>query len=450
MLQRFQQPSPAWLAKAQGTAFVVFAATSAFLTYFCMYAFRKPFTISTYQDFDQADWLITFKVALILAQVFGYLCAKLIGIKVVAEMTAARRGVTIFAMILTAELALILFALTPVGWNIGWLFVNGLSLGMIWGLVFSFLEGRRSTEILGAVLSVTFILASGIVRSVGMWLSIHWQIDELWLPAAVGAVFLPLTLLSLYCLTCVPAPTADDQQARQQRAPMDAAARWQFFKSHWFGISVLVLSFVLLTGFRDFRDNYSTEIWQALGYGQEPAIFTYAGIRIAGIVLLAMAALVMIKNNTKAFFANHLFILAGTLLLAGSTYAFEQHLVAAKTWMVLLGAGLYLSYIPYNCFLFDRMISAVGGAANAGFLIYLADSAGYLGSVGILLYRTFGRPDLTAFAFFVAACYWVALIAALLVLASLIYFRYRLRPARRCAEPHNNAVSYVLSRGSSS
>ena len=427
MFSKVQPKYPKWLAKAEGPAFVLFAASSAFMTYFCMYAFRKPFTVSTYQSFDQADWLVSFKIALILSQVFGYLCAKLIGVKVVAEMTAARRGMTILAMILSAQLALVMFAITPIGWNIGWLFVNGLSLGMIWGLVFSFLEGRRSTEILGAILSVTFILASGMVRSVGMWLSIKLQIPELWLPAAVGALFLPLTLLSLFCLTCIPLPNVADQQERQQRTPMDGKARWQFFQRHWFGISVLVLSFVLLTGFRDFRDNFSTEIWQALGYGQEPAIFTYAGIRIAFIVLIALAALVMIKNNSKAFLANHLFILFGTLLLACSTLAFEQSSISAKTWMVLLGAGLYLSYIPYNCFLFDRMISAVGGAANAGFLIYLADSAGYIGSVGILLYRTFATPELSSLDFFIAACYWVAIIVGLLVLSSLIYFSIRLR-----------------------
>ncbi|WP_369671599.1 DUF5690 family protein, partial [Enterococcus faecium] len=95
------------------------------------------------------------------------------------------------------------------------------------------------------------------------------------------ALFLPLLLLSVKCLTMLPAPTQADQQARQQRLPMDAKARWQFFKQYWFGISCLILSFLLFTGFRDFRDNFAAEIWQALGYGQEPAIFAYAGIRMA-------------------------------------------------------------------------------------------------------------------------------------------------------------------------
>ncbi|MCF2859982.1 DUF5690 family protein [Pseudoalteromonas sp. SMS1] len=421
----WQQP-PTWLERASGVGFVLFAASSAFLTYFSMYAFRKPFSVNSYETYNNSEWLISFKVALILAQVLGYLCAKFIGVKVIAEMRPSMRASVIVGMILSAELALVLFALTPVGVNVVWLFVNGLSLGMIWGVVFSYLEGRKNTEILGAVLSVTFILASGLVRTVGQWLVVTLNVPELWMPAATGAVFLPLLLFSVMCLNSIPKPTQEDEQARQKRAPMSGQARWQFFKQYWFGILALVLSFLLFTGFRDFRDNFSAEIWQALGYGHEPSIFAYAGIRIAFLVLLAMAALVLIKNNRTAFFANHYFILFGVLLLAGSTYSYEMQLLSSKAWMVLLGAGLYISYIPYNCFLFDRLISAVGSTANAGFLIYLADSAGYIGSVGILLYKTFATPELSWLQFFISACYWVAAIAGVLVVSALIYFKARL------------------------
>lgn len=421
---------PNWLKRAQGTDFVLFAASAAFLTYFSMYAFRKPFTANSYTEFDDPSWQISFKIALILAQVFGYLCAKFIGIKVISEMQHQQRGLTIIGLIAAAEISLVLFAITPIGLNVIWLFFNGLSLGMIWGLVFSFLEGRKTSEILGAILSVTFILASGLVRSVGKWLIDTLNVPELWMPAATGALFFPLLLFSVKCLTLIPEPTIEDEQARQKRLPMDGKARWQFFKQYWFGISCLILSFMLFTGFRDFRDNFAAEIWQALGHGEEPAIFAYAGIRMSFIVLIALGAMVLVKNNKTAFYVNHGFILFGAALLLSSTFAFEANLISAKAWMVLLGSGLYISYIPYNCFLFDRMISAVGSVANAGFLIYLADSAGYLGSVSILLYRTFAMPELSWLNFFINACYLVGIVAAALVACSLCYFTVRLSPIR--------------------
>ena len=59
--------------------------------------------------------------------------------------------------------------------------------------------------------------------------------------------------------------------------------------------------------------------------------------------------------------------------------------------MIVVGAGLYLAYTPFNALLFDRLIAATGSAGNAGFLIYVADASGYVGSVGLLLMRTFAQ-----------------------------------------------------------
>ena len=64
-------------------------------------------------------------------------------------MTPNRRAWSIIGFILFAHLALLLFWLVPQPWNIPFLFLNGLPLGMVWGLVFSFLEGRKTTELLG-------------------------------------------------------------------------------------------------------------------------------------------------------------------------------------------------------------------------------------------------------------------------------------------------------------
>lgn len=414
-MTRFLQQAPALLL-------VVYASCAAFMTYTCMYAYRKPFSVASYENIQGWSGLLDFKVALILAQVLGYLLSKFIGIKVVSEMTVARRAISILVLVLCSELALIGFALTPAPYNLAFMFLNGVPLGMIWGLVFSFLEGRRSTEILGAVLSVSFIVASGWVRTVGKWLLVDMQVPELWMPAVTGALFTPLFFISLYLLAKTPLPNPQDIAERHLRAPMDSAARWAFFWRYAPGILLLVSSFLLFTGLRDFRDNFSAEIWQALGYGQEPGIFAYAGIRIAFFVLIALGLMVIIKDNLRAFFANQYFILLGCGLLGGSTLMFQSGMLDGKSWMVLLGAGLYIAYIPYNCFLFDRLVSAVGVTANAGFLIYLADSAGYLGSVGILLYRTFASPDISWLQFFIQLCYLVSCLGGALVIGSLLYF----------------------------
>lgn len=76
------------------------------------------------------------------------------------------------AQVAWSELALGLMGLAPSILAPLALFANGLGLGMIWGLVFGFLEGRRLSEVLGAMLCASFILASGGVKSVGkvLWM----------------------------------------------------------------------------------------------------------------------------------------------------------------------------------------------------------------------------------------------------------------------------------------
>jgi len=45
-------------------------------------------------------------------------------------------------------------------------------------------------------------------------------------------------------------------------------------------------------------------------------------------------------------------------------------------------------YIPFNSLLFDRLIAAFRFAGTVGFLIYVADSFGYLASVTVLIAKS--------------------------------------------------------------
>jgi len=117
------------------------AIVASFGTYFCMYAFRKPFTVALPEGLRVHG--IEMKSLLITAQVAGYMASKFIGVKVVAEMRPQWRALAILLLIGLAELALVLYAVTPPPWSAVWLFVNGLPLGMVFGLVL------RHTLILG-------------------------------------------------------------------------------------------------------------------------------------------------------------------------------------------------------------------------------------------------------------------------------------------------------------
>lgn len=400
-----------------------FALLAAFGTYFCMYAFRKPFAVAQYEEVPALLNGLDFKIALIIAQVIGYALSKFVGIKVISEMKHRARPWLLISFILIAELALVGFGLSKgSGWSLVWLFLNGLPLGMIWGIVFSYLEGRRTSEVLGAGLCASFILSSGAVKSVGAWLMQVHQVDQFWMPALTGGIFLLPLFLFAYLLEQVPDPDQKDIEQRTAREPMTGQDRWLFFKRFAPGLVAMIIFYTLLTAYRDFRDNFAAEIWSAIGYSDAPYIFTISEIPIAVLALLMLGSTMLIKNNRKAFYLYHWIVGAGALLVGLTTYLFQQNLLRGDIWMVAVGAGLYVAYVPFNAIFFDRMIATFKYTATAGFLIYLADSFGYLGSVSMLLFKNFGYASFGWLEFFVSISYLVSAIGVLGMAVALVYF----------------------------
>jgi hypothetical protein len=179
----------------------VWCMVAAFGTYFCMYAFRKPFTAAEFAGYEWAG--VGYKTLLVTAQVLGYTLSKFIGIKVIAEMNPARRATMILVLIAIAEAALLAFALVRPPLHLVCLFVNGLPLGMVFGLVLGFLEGRRLTEALSAGLCASFIVADGVVKAVGSQL-LALGVSEFWMPVATGAVFAFPLVVFVWMLSGIP------------------------------------------------------------------------------------------------------------------------------------------------------------------------------------------------------------------------------------------------------
>jgi len=203
---------------------------------------------------------------------------------------------------------------------------------------------------------------------------------------------------------------------------MNADDRTKFFKTFAPGLIPLTLLYMLLTAYRDFRDNFAREIWDSLGYSAEPSIFSYSELPIAFGVLIALALLFMIKSNRKAMYTIHLIMLVGTIIIGASTLLFQFGLISPVAWMISVGLGLYLGYVPYGCILFDRLIAATHFIGTAGFMIYVTDAFGYLGSVGLMLYKNFGQANLSWLEFFQAFSYATSIICSICFVMSLMYF----------------------------
>ena len=380
------------LKGATPSAFSAYCILAAFTTYFCMYAFRKPFTAGT---FEESGLLlgVGYKTILVGAQVFGYTLSKFIGIKVVSEMPAHRRAISILILIGIAEIALLLFALTPAPYNFVWLFVNGLPLGMVFGLVLGFLEGRKVTEALAAGLCASFIVASGVVKSVGRMLIEHGNVSEFWMPVLTGLFFVPPLLLSVWLLSKIPPPSSSDVAHRSERLPMNRAQRHAFFRRHWVGLVALVFVYIMLTVMRSIRDDFAVEIWHELGEAGKPAIFAQSELLVMFLVIAITGAAFLIKNNRLAFMSSLGLVGAGAAIVLLAVVGHWTGVLAPFPFMVLLGLGMYIPYVTYHTMIFERMLAAFREIGTIGYLMYLADAIGYLGYVAMMVFRHWVSTD---------------------------------------------------------
>ncbi len=401
---------------------------AAFGTYFCMYAFRKPFNAGTYTGYSL--WGMDYKAILIIAQVFGYMTSKFIGIKVISELKPYKRKKLIIGLILFAEAALLFFGLTPHPYNFIFLFLNGLPLGMVWGIVFSYLEGRIFTETLAMGLSISLIISSGFLKTIYFYVHAALPfLSEFWMPAVIGIFFLPLFLLFVWMLSVIPAPTAEDIERRSPRLPMTNQDKRNVLKEYAAGIIGLIIVYAFLTTLRDFRDNFSVEIWTEMDAGFNTDVFAETETISGIIVLIAIGSLSAIKNNAKGFWATNLLIFLGLILSGLSTLIFQLHLLTPFWWMLLLGMGLFLAYIPIQTALFERMIALFRIKANAGFFVYICDSIGYLGSVGLLLYKEFFMKSTSWVNVLIKFSYLQTVVSLFLLLLAAIFF-YRHKKSR--------------------
>lgn len=398
----------------------LYAALVSFGTYVFVFGFRKSFTVCTFDGMTFGP--IAYKTALVISQMLGYLLAKFYGIRFISGMQKVNRYKIIFLLTGIAWAAWLLFAIVPAPYNVVFLFINGFPLGMLWGVVFSYVEGRKSTDFIGAALAVSFIFSAGWVKSVGGWLMLQFHLSEFWVPFCTGLVFALPLVICVYGLEKVPPPSPEDELLRAQRIPMTGADRKAILLQYLPGIIAFVVIYLFATIFRDIRDNFSADMWKEMGYGSKPEVFTQTEIPITIFILILIGAVVVLKNSFKALMVAHVFILFGFIIAGTSTYFFTHQLLAPFWWMLWVGLGLYLVYIPFNSIFFDRLIAAFSMKGNVGFFIYLADSVGYVGSVGVMLFKEGMKVQLKWTQFFSQSVMILSLVGVFITLYAMYYF----------------------------
>jgi hypothetical protein len=427
-----------------------------------MYAFRKPFAAAKFEGAYFLGSGVALKTAIVISQILGYALSKFVGIKVCSEAKPGQRAWLLVKLILCAETALIAFAIVPPNWKIIPIFLNGLPLGMVWGLVVSYLEGRRTSELLLAGLSCSYIVSSGVVKDFGRALMdggvAQWlhalpvigplftemgKVSESWMPAVAGLCFLPLFLLSVWALNQIPHPTDADVAERVERKPMDRAERLAFVRHFTLGIVLLCGAYFFLTAYRDFRDNYQVELFDSLGYSykQNKTIISQTETLVMFGVLGALALLNVIRENRLGLIAAFSVMSGGLILMGVSTLLLDAGLISGFWWMTLVGLGSYLAYVPYGSVLFDRLIASTRVVATAVFAIYVADAVGYTGSVGLQLFKDLAEGQMSRLSFFKGLTYFMSVFGAFCLISSCVYFLRKQRESQVQSPQHADRVA---------
>jgi len=116
MVSQFETNLTQGLKQTNSFWFAMYATVMAFCLYTCVYAFRKTFSVATFDGISYAG--IDYKVWLVTFQVIGYASSKFLGIKVISELKATSRYVGIALMVFIAVISWLFFAIVPPPYNI--------------------------------------------------------------------------------------------------------------------------------------------------------------------------------------------------------------------------------------------------------------------------------------------------------------------------------------------
>jgi hypothetical protein len=174
---------------------------------------------------------------------------------------------------------------------------------------------------------------------------------------------------------------------------MNGLQRRAFWKRHALGLTGLLTIYVLLTVIRSLRDDFAIEIWSELGVQNEPTVFARSEFWVMIGVVAISGLTSLIRDNRVAFLSSIGLLTTGFVIVVAAVTGQVTGQLSPMAFMVMLGFGMYIPYVAFHTTVFERMIAALRESGNIGYLMYLADALGYLGYVGVMLYRNSATSD---------------------------------------------------------
>lgn len=404
--------------------FILWAGGAALLSYSLVYALRKPFTAAT---FDGMDFFgMDYKVATTIMQIFGYLISKFFAIKIVSELKRESRLKFMIFSVALAELALVFFGLLPHPFNVFALFFNGLALGCMWGVIFSFIEGRKVTDILASLLGVSMAVSSGMAKSLGLFVVNTLGVTEFWMPALIGGLAFPLLIFMGWALNKLPQPTDEDRVLRSERVTLNGEQRRQLFKSYMPLLIMLFFANLFITILRDIKEDFLVNIIDVSTISSW--LFAQVDGMVTLIILGIFAMMSLINSNYRVLLVLLAMVIGGSATISYLAFNYDALQLPTLYWLFIQSLSLYMVYLSFQTLFFERFIACFKIKGNVGFFIATIDFIGYTGTVCLLLFKEFCSPDINWMEFYNQFSGWVGIIGVIAFIGSAVYLvqRYKM------------------------
>lgn len=407
--------------KISDLLFILWAGGAALLSYSLVYALRKPFTAAAFDGIEAFGF--DYKVLATIIQILGYLIAKFVGIKLISELKRENRLKFILVSIVVAELSLVAFGLLPTPYNMFAMFFNGLSLGCMWGVIFSFIEGRRMTDILASLLGISIVISSGTAKSIGLFVMDTLHVSEFWMPALIGAFALPLLALLGYSLTRLPQPTAQDIAQKSNRVTLNGKQRKELFINFMPFLILLFVANLMLVVLRDIKEDFLVKIIDMSGHSSW--MFAQVDTVVTLIILALFGTMVFVKSNMKVLIVLLGMVVAGTATMSFVSFNYDFLQLDSITWLFVQSLSLYIAYLCFQSIFFDRFIACFKIKGNVGFFIVTIDFIGYTGTVLVLMFKEFVHADINWLEFYNLLSGYVGLICTVAFTGAIVYLIQR-------------------------
>lgn len=300
----------------------------------------------------------------------------------------------------------------------------------MWGVIFSFLEGRRVTDLLASLMGLSIAISSGTAKSLGLFVMNGLHVSEFWMPAFIGAFAFPLLSLLGWAMTRLPHPTKADMELRTERVALDRKGRSAVFKSFMPVLLMLFFANLFITVLQDLKEDFLVKIIDVKAAGLSSWAFAKIDATVTLVILILFAAMSMVKSNVKVLCLLLALVTCGCAVLSSVAFNYEAWNLPVTFWLFLQSLCLYTVYLSFQTLFFERFIACFRIKGNVGFFIITLDFIGYMGTVLVLVFKECFNPDVNWLQFYNFACSYVGIICSVSFACSAAYIVWRYRRER--------------------